>query len=137
MRVWTPEDYGGAPLVGPIVQHPRSGFIYAANGTRILEFDGIRWRGFAAPGGMLLALAIDARGRVWFSTTTNVGHLEPDGRGELRAISAQDRLPPADRSVQGFGAALATADGVFFVNRHRVVRFDAGGGAGRHPAATA
>lgn len=101
MRVWTAEDYGGAPSVGPLMQHPFSGFIYMGSGAPILEFDGVRWRGFGPRDGTVSALAVDAQGRIWYATGGDVGWLEADARGELQPVSVAPRLPSAERSARG------------------------------------
>ncbi len=41
-RTWSAEDYGAAPGNRAILQHPKNGFIYVANGAGLLEFDGVR-----------------------------------------------------------------------------------------------
>ena len=129
LRTWITEDYGGVPGVGRVLQHPRSGFIYVANGARILEFDGSRWRSLGPFGGQNLSFVIDAEGRLWFANAGDLGYLAPNASGELRAVSVRPALPGDDAALTGLGATLATSDGVFFMNRHRIACIRADGTA--------
>ncbi len=127
-RTWSAEDYGAAPGNRAILQHPKNGFIYVANGAGLLEFDGVRWRLLSVPGGFAItSLEVDARGRIWFATDDEVGYFEADARGELLPVSARDRLPAGEPSIFPLGACLATSEGVYFVNRDRALRFGSEG----------
>lgn len=123
LRVWQPEDYGGSPGNRGILQHPRHGFIYVANGSGVLEFDGARWRLLRVPGGGVQSLALDGRGRLWFASDNQLGYLAPDALGELQVRSALDRLPPGESPLFPVGAAASAPNGVYFINRDRVLFF--------------
>lgn len=115
VRTWTAEDYDAAPVNYDVLQHPRSGFIYAGNNFGVLEFDGATWQLIEMPNaGYGRLLAVDARGQLWVAGNDEVAVLGADAHGVLHATSVLDRLPATERS---FGAPLYVAsspDGVYF-----------------------
>ncbi|HUR58248.1 MAG TPA: histidine kinase [Opitutaceae bacterium] len=131
LRVWQAEDYGAAPGNHGVLQHPGNGFMYAANGAGVLEFDGVRWRLIPVPkGDAAQGLVSDARGRIWYTNDVDVGFLSADAQGELRATSALGRIPAGEPPVFPLGTMTAGPDGVYVVNRDRVFLFpDADGPA--------
>jgi signal transduction histidine kinase len=124
LRVWNPDDYGASPGNRAILQHPRSGYIYIANGSGVLEFDGVRWRTLSIPGGRAAQqLAIDPRGRVWFTSDDQIGFLAPDANGELQASSALPRLAAGEPALFPLGACAADTTGFYVVAGERIVLF--------------
>ncbi len=124
MRTWLPEDYGASPSTRGVLQHPQTGFMYFANAGGLLEYDGVRWRLYSVPGGNGVgSLAVDARGRVRFSSDDQIGYLGADATGDRRALSVLDQLPTGEPTIFPPGGCLALADGVYYTARDRLVRF--------------
>ena len=124
MRVWTSEDYAGPPGNRCVIQNPRTGFIYVGNNGGVLEFDGVRWRLIKVPGrAAVRTLAVDGSGRVWAANEDTIAYLAPDPLGQLRAVSAVDRLPPSERVFRGAAAALSAPDGVYVAAAQRLFFF--------------
>jgi signal transduction histidine kinase len=124
MRTWLAEDYGASPSTRGVMQDPRTGFMYFANAGGLLEYDGVRWRLHAIPGGGgVSTFAIDALGRVRFSTDNEVGYLAPDAVGDHRAVSVLAQLPADEPTIFPLGACVAMPDGIYYTARDRLVRF--------------
>jgi len=135
ITTWTAEDYGAAPINWHIVFNPVNGFVYVGNNYGVLEFDGAAWRLIELPDhGAVQALAVDARGRVWAGSTSELCLLTPDDTGVLHAVSLRDRLPPAERTVGTVLFAVAASDGCFFATVSQLYFFGDGGTARTWPA---
>ncbi len=132
LRVWSAEEYGGAPVNWHILQHPASGFIYAANNLGVLEYDGAAWRLIELPGGgRASVLTVDSRQRIW-AAGDDLVWLEKDAAGELRARSQLDRLPEADRTLGNLFLAAAGPGFVAFASPDRLLVFPDQGPASVH-----
>ncbi len=132
IRTWTGEDYGAHPESRAVLQHPRTGFMYVGNNAGVLEFDGVRWHLIPlAGGGAVRTLAVDALGRVWAGGPGEISVLVPDARGELRAESAQARLPPFKLPLMGVFDSFAADGGVYLRDQHRLAFFGDDGGPAR------
>lgn len=123
LTVWRSDDYGADPENFCVVQHPRSGLIYVGNNDGVLEFDGARWQLLPAPGGAVIALGVDRRGRVWGATRETIFRLEPDARGHWQARSMNERLPAGFPGWAFQGRCVVADDGVYFFTQKSLVCF--------------
>lgn len=125
MQTWDPSSYGASVDNFCVVQHPATGLIYVGNGSGVLEFDGARWRLISPPAGEgeVTSLCIDHRGRVWGGYRGSVLRLEPDARGELRALSMHPRLPAGFQAQNFASPVVATTRGVFTCDRKSLILF--------------
>lgn len=130
VRTWTAEDYNAAPVNYDVLQHPRTGFLYAANNYGVLEFDGATWRVIEMPNAApARTLAVDAHGRVWVGGSDEIAVLVPDARGTLVAVSMLERLPERERATGLVTLAAAGRDAVYFGTAKRIYRFTPDGPA--------
>lgn len=114
MQVYTPKEFQSDPSNWAFAQDPR-GVIFVGNANGVLEFDGLRWRLIrTANQTMVRSLAVDAGGRIWVGAKGEIGFLEPDAAGDLRYVSALERLPPEARDFGDVWKAFATPEGVAF-----------------------
>ncbi|MBI5767297.1 MAG: histidine kinase [Verrucomicrobia bacterium] len=126
VRLWQAEDYEGGAASHTVLQHPKSGYVYAANGEGVLEFDGARWRLLPLPRrGAAARLALDARGAIWVGASNEIARLEPDARGVLAVRTVVAELPGGEFAYTG--EAIAAPDGVWFGGGQQIVRVDGGG----------
>ena len=153
MQAWRTEDQGASNINWAVVVHPKTGFVYVANQTGALEFDGVRWRLIPLPrGGPVRSVAVASDGRVWIAGSAQICVLEPGPLGELQPVDMGVRLsenpPPvsdgtiaessreedADASLSDprlIGIApdmIPAPDGIYFVLPRRIVRFRNDGG---------
>jgi hypothetical protein len=132
LRTWNSDDYSAAPVNWDIVQHPRTGYIYAGNNYGALEFDGSTWRLYPMPSeGPARTIAIDQSGTVWLGGLNEVARLEPDARGSLRAVAVTHWLPPGDRELGNASRTLAMRDEIYISANRQLFRFSADGTARR------
>ncbi len=126
IRSFSPEEYGGGAQNWAIIQDHR-GLLYVGGTNGVLEYDGVTWRLILTPNqGTVRSLAIDGDGRIWAGAVNDLGHLEPNGAGELRFVSLTDRIPENER---GFGDVWRThvlADGVYFQTETALYRWAGG-----------
>ena len=124
MRTWLAEDYAASPSSRGALQDPHTGFMYFANAGGLLEYDGVRWRIYPLPGGNgVVSLALDALGRVRFSTDDQIGVLTADASGDRRPVSVLAQLPAGEPTLFPAGLSVALPDGVYYTARDRLVRF--------------
>ncbi len=132
LSVWQPDDYRAHPENTCVIQHPRTGLIYIGNGSGVLEFDGARWRLLPVPdGGVVNALAVDARGRIWGVTNGDIIRLEPDERGQLQVQSLRNRLPPRFQFRVLLARCIATPQTMYFADHANLIGFDLDDGPAR------
>ncbi|MFZ0391597.1 MAG: GAF domain-containing protein, partial [Calditrichia bacterium] len=118
---YTPKDYGSHPQNWSIVQDKR-GILYFANGTGILEYDGINWRLIPSPNnGYVQSLAISpVNGTVYAGGQGNLGYLSPDSLGEMQFNSLLEKVDPKDRIFVNIWSTHATGEGVYFQGFNRI-----------------
>ena len=81
----------------------QNGFVYAANGDGLLEFDGESWRLITKPGlRAVRRVVVDQYNRKWVGADRDLGYLDPDSLGFLQFRSLKEKIPkshPLDGSV--------------------------------------
>lgn len=120
---YTPKDYNAGTQNWQIVQD-RNGLIYVANRDGVLVFDGATWEmvplTLTTP---LRSLAIDENDRVYVGAVGQFGYLEPDDIGKLRFVSLSDDI---DSSIADVWEVHVTENGVYFVTRSEIFRYEEG-----------
>jgi PAS domain S-box-containing protein len=100
-----------------------NGFIYIANSSKLLEFDGINWNTFTLPNNSALrSLAIDETGRIFVGGTREFGYFFPDEYGRLIYYSLSAEIDRVD--FESVWRVLKTSKGIYFVTgRKHIYRF--------------
>lgn len=123
---WRAEDFGGGSGNTGLVQHPVTGFIYVGNSQGVLEYDGARWHLVPLQfSGAVLALALDARGRIWASSENEIARIEPDASGALQAVTVVHPLPDGENGAMD--QALAAGEDVWVGGLQHILRIAATG----------
>ena len=120
---FTPDQYNAKADNYCFVQD-RRGFIYAANGSGVLEFDGVRWRLIPlANRSTAKWLTLDKNGTIYVCGQGEFGRLEPDSSGTLsyRSIINQETYPQF--SSQDFWETVSTSDGIFIRSYQYLIRY--------------
>jgi hypothetical protein len=74
-RTFTAHDYGEVGQIFAITEDLQGRMLFGA-ANALLAFDNNRWLKIPAPGtGFIRSLAVDSRGLVWFSSSTQIGYL--------------------------------------------------------------
>jgi serine phosphatase RsbU (regulator of sigma subunit)/ligand-binding sensor domain-containing protein len=116
IKNYTTKDYGRDfhPANMAIVQDQR-GIIYAANGFKLLEFDGHTWNSYPInKEAWILSLAVDRSGIIYAGSQNEFGYFKPDSRGELKYHSLSDSLDITDSEFTNIWKVHAFSGGVVF-----------------------
>lgn len=123
LRVWQAEDYSASPLNTRLLIHP-DGLIYVANDDGVLEFDGDRWRLLELPRkGAGRALALDRANRLWVFGHDDAAYFERTAKGDLKAVSVIEKLPPEARATGTINRVAVTSDGIYARGQRRLMLF--------------
>ena len=88
-RTFTAHDYGEVGQIFAVIEDPEGRMLFGCQDA-ILAFDNNRWETISAPGtGYIRSLAVDSRGVVWFSSSTQIGYLSRVD-GEYRLVRVYD-----------------------------------------------
>ena len=103
-----------------IVQDQR-GIIYAANGFKLLEFDGHTWNSYPInKETWILSLAIDRSGIIYAGSQNEFGYFAPDSKGKLKYNSLSDSLNIIDRDFKNIWKVLAFSGGIVFQAEEKI-----------------
>jgi serine phosphatase RsbU (regulator of sigma subunit) len=122
VKNFTTKDYGRDfhPTNMAIAQDQR-GIIYAANGFKLLEFDGHTWNSYPLNKAIgILSLAVDSSGIVYAGSQNEFGYFAPDSRGELKYSSLSDSLEIADLDFTNVWKVHAFSGGVAFQAEEKI-----------------
>lgn len=126
MQNFAPEDYGADIQNWDLAQDPR-GFLYVANTTGVLEFDGVSWRLIPVSSqSVTRSLAVGPEGRIFVGAVAEFGYLAPDSNGRLHYVSLLDHVPEADRQFLDVWKIHVTSAGVYFQSLERLFRWHSG-----------
>ncbi|MCP5035514.1 MAG: hypothetical protein GY939_27255, partial [Actinomycetia bacterium] len=133
VQSFAPQDYGAHAQNWAIVQSPE-GLLYVANGSGVLEYDGVSWRLIRISNRLAArSLAIDTEGRVYVGAQGELGYLaavapqgrrRPDALGRMHYVSLLDHVPPDDRAFADVWNVEKTSDGLYFMTNERLFRWD-------------
>lgn len=125
---YTTKDYGRDfhPTNMAVVQDQR-GIIYAANGFKLLEFDGRRWNAYPInKEAWILSLAIDTNGIIYTGSQNEFGFFSPDTRGELRYHSLSDSLDLNEMDFSNIWKVHTCKEGVIFQAEEKIFLYRKG-----------
>ncbi|MEO1368593.1 MAG: hypothetical protein AAFX50_15575, partial [Acidobacteriota bacterium] len=123
VRAYPRQVYGGdVGQVFDIAQDDRGLLYFATFDSDLLEFDGERWRSLETQG-LLQALSIDGRGRMWMAGASRIGYFAGDGEGARRFTPVHTLLPETERIFSGTWPILPTDRGIFFASREFLFRY--------------
>ena len=113
---YSTKDYGREfnPSNRSIAQD-RRGIIYAANGFKLLEFDGNKWKSYPInKETYILSIAIDSSGIIYTGSQNEFGLFAPDKRGELKYRSLSDSLDLHDIDFTNIWKVHSFSGGIAF-----------------------
>lgn len=88
---YTRRMYHAATQNWMLIQHD-NGWMYAANNSGLLEFDGMNWRTYSVRKSKMRAVNKGEDGRIYIGGMSHFGYFEPDGLGGLRYHQMSDSL---------------------------------------------
>jgi len=113
---YTTKDYGRDfnPANSAILQDNR-GVIYAANGFKLLEYDGSVWKSYPiSRETWILSMAVDRTGLIYTGSQNEFGFFAPDKRGEMKYNSLSDSLSPEESDFKNIWKVHSYSGGVAF-----------------------
>ncbi|MGD0341940.1 MAG: SpoIIE family protein phosphatase [Bacteroidales bacterium] len=128
---YTTKDYGREfnPTNWSVTQD-RSGIIYAANGFKLLEFDGRTWNSCPInKEAWILSLASDSSGIIYAGSQNEFGYFAPDRTKGLKYYSLSDSLKDGDQNFTNVRkidicsmGVIFQAEEKLFIYRNREIR---------------
>lgn len=116
MQHYSKNDYGGGRQNWQILQD-KTGFIYFANNSGVVQFDGHNSRLIPVSNfSVVRSLAMDEEGTIYVGASEEFGFLQPDKIGRFSYCSLGDKIP---ENIQEFGeiwGIFPTEQGVFFAS---------------------
>lgn len=84
LEAFTVEQHGGG-IASNKISEDSKGYIYVANDTGTLRFDGLNWHKLPATGHnpLTVAVHIDDKDRIWVGGTQHLGYYQPNTAGTL------------------------------------------------------
>jgi serine phosphatase RsbU (regulator of sigma subunit) len=125
---YTTKDYGRDfhPTNMAVVQDQR-GIIYAANGFKLMEFDGHSWNSYPInKEAWILSLAVDSSGIVYAGSQNEFGYFAPDSKGGLKYNSLSDSLDLPDSGFTNIWKVHAFSGGVVFQSEEKLFLYRKG-----------
>ena len=119
---YTTKDYGRDfhPANMAIAQDQR-GLIYAANGFKLLEFDGSGWKSYPINRETwILSLSVGKDGLIYIGSQGEFGFFSPDSRGELKYHSLSDSLENDDKAFTNIWSVHSLPDAVVFQSEEKI-----------------
>lgn len=127
---YTTKNYGidFHPENQAVIQDHR-GIIYAANGFKLLEFDGSEWKSYPInKQTWILSLAVDSNNNIYAGSQGEFGLFEPDGKGNLIYKSISDSLeltaPPFTNiwkvNIFSRGVVFQAEEAIFIYNNGKI-----------------
>jgi signal transduction histidine kinase/ligand-binding sensor domain-containing protein len=124
LRNFSARETKGSVQNWSVVQD-RRGFLYFGNTSGILEFDGSSWQIVATEHSTSVrALAIDSGGTIYAGGQGEFGYLAGDSAGNMVFRSLQSEVPETDREFADVWDVVPTPEGVYFLTRVRLFRWD-------------
>lgn len=103
------------------ITQDRNGFIYAANGNGILEFDGVTWRLISSPGLHAVRVVVaDHQNIKWIGADRDLGYLEPDSLGFLRFKSLKHKIPASHPLTGNVWQIFPDGDRIVFASENTI-----------------
>lgn len=119
---YTTKEYGREfhPANMAIAQDQR-GIIYAANGFKLLEFDGINWNSYPInKEKWIISMAVAESGILYTGSQNEFGFFAPDKRGELKYNSLSDSLELADTDFTNVWRVHSFKGGIAFQSEEKL-----------------
>ena len=123
IKNFAPEEYNAEPQNWQISQG-KNGFMYIANNSGLLEYDGVSWRLIDVPKRTTRSVDISKDGRIYIGTAGDLGYIDYNANGKQQFISLLEKIPKQFRDFVEVWKTAATSDGVYFKANKYVFLWD-------------
>ena len=112
-------EYGGGTQNWTITRD-NNGWIYAANNSGLLQFDGYSWHLFS--NGMIIRTAYhDGKERIYVGAFNNFGYFSPDEKGAMHYHSLSDSLEDKYRNFSDVWDIYCIDHSIYFVSYNHIL----------------
>lgn len=112
--------YGGGTQNWTITRD-NNGWIYAANNSGLLQFDGYSWHLFS--NGMIIRTAYhDGKERIYVGAFNNFGYFSPDEKGAMHYHSLSDSLEDKYRNFSDVWDIYCIDHSIYFVSYNHIFK---------------
>ena len=112
---FTSEDYAPGTYQNFAIAQDQNSFIYAANTSGVLEFDGVSWRLIRLPDlNVVRKVIVDENNTKWVGADQEMGYLKADSLGFLRFQSLKDKIPKGFSLEGSVWDIFETPEGILF-----------------------
>jgi len=113
-------EYSGGTQNWAIIRD-NNGWIYAANNSGLLQFDGFSWHLFS--NGMIIRTAYhDGKERIYVGAFNNFGYFSPNEKGALVYHSLSDRLEEQYRNFSDVWDIYCIDHSIYFVSYNHIFK---------------
>lgn len=106
------------------IDRDRRGVYYFANSEKVLEFDGVSWRGYHVSNGSIVrSVLVGSDGEVYVGAVGELGYLRSSATGGRSYQSLLDRIPEPHRVFGDVWHIYETKDGVYFFTSTCIYRW--------------
>ncbi|MCX6334949.1 MAG: hypothetical protein NT092_11705, partial [Bacteroidia bacterium] len=125
---YTTKDYGrNFNYMNMSVLQDQRGLIYAANGFKLLEYDGYSWNSYPINKAVwILSLAVDSSGIIYAGCQNEFGYFAPDRLSGLKYVSLSDSLEIGDLEFSNIWKVNVFSGGVVFQAEEKLFLFKNG-----------
>jgi DNA-binding CsgD family transcriptional regulator len=107
------------------VTQDKKGFIYVANNSGLLEFDGVEWSFYPSPNGTVIrSVAAGVNDRIYTSGYREIGYWQRDEHGKLVYHSLNQKAEALFSQNEEFWATVIVGDRVYFHSFTSVFIYD-------------
>jgi len=107
------------------IAEDQSGYIYVANHSGLLEFDGVEWSFFPSPGGTVIrSVAVGPDNRIYTSGYREIGYWQRDAMGSLIYQSLNPKAEPLFSQNEEFWNTVIIGDRIYFHSFSSVFIYD-------------
>lgn len=113
IRYIPPKEYGASGQNWAVVQD-RRGLIYVGNTEGLLEYDGVTWRLYPVPNGIVRSMTVNNAGVIFVGGIDEFGYLQTDHKDRVQYRSLTGILPPDEQNFDDVWS-IYSADSLLIV----------------------
>lgn len=114
VQEFLPDEYNAGRQNWQIVQDSR-GFLYFANNTGVLQYDGEFWRVIPIDNqSVVRSLYVSPDDKIFVGAANEIGCLAADTKGQYHYRSLVDKIPASDRNFNEVWKIFAGEKGIYF-----------------------
>jgi len=124
LKNYTKQEYKAASQNWGVTQG-KNGYMYFANNSGLLEFDGISWILYPSPnGGIIRTVAVDKNNLIFTAGYRELGYWKRNLQGKLEYFSLKSKIEKDFTANEEFWNVIAQNDRVYFQSFSKIYVYD-------------